>query len=85
MKPVPTASAHRLADHIDLVLPRSFRAPIDDGWAAITEPERTTRWFGPWEGDETPGRTIRVQMPIPPLDDALFHRIGRKVLLTGRQ
>ena len=62
MKPVPTARAHRLADSIDLVLPRTFRAPIDDVWAAITEPERTARWFGPWEGDAAPGRMIRVQM-----------------------
>ncbi|OAP25892.1 MULTISPECIES: SRPBCC domain-containing protein [Amycolatopsis] len=47
MKPMPGARAHGLADSIDLVLPRTFRAPIDDVWAAITEPERTARWFGP--------------------------------------
>ncbi len=35
----------------DLVLTRSFNAPIDDVWAAITEPQRTVRWFGAW----TPG------------------------------
>ena len=26
------------------------------------EPERTVRWFGQWEGDAAPGRTVRVQM-----------------------
>ncbi|GIF20146.1 uncharacterized protein YndB with AHSA1/START domain [Actinoplanes tereljensis] len=46
----------------DLVLTRTFRAPIDDVWASITESERTARWFGPWEGDAGPGKTIKVQM-----------------------
>ncbi|MFI1994726.1 SRPBCC family protein [Actinoplanes sp. NPDC020271] len=46
----------------DLVLTRTFRAPIGDVWASLTEPDRTARWFGPWEGDAGPGRTIKVQM-----------------------
>ena len=46
----------------DLVLTRSFRAPVDDVWASVTDPARTARWFGPWEGDGAPGRTIKVQM-----------------------
>ena len=46
----------------DLVLTRSFRAPIDDVWASVTEPERTARWFGPWKGTPGPGETIQVQM-----------------------
>jgi uncharacterized protein YndB with AHSA1/START domain len=46
----------------DLVLSRSFRAPIEDVWASVTESERTARWFGPWEGDAAPGRTIKMQM-----------------------
>lgn len=46
----------------DLVLTRTFRAPIEDVWASVTEPERTARWFGPWEGDAAPGRTVRLQM-----------------------
>jgi uncharacterized protein YndB with AHSA1/START domain len=48
----------------DLVLTRTFRAPIDDVWASLTERERTARWFGPWEGDAAPGRTIKVQMVL---------------------
>jgi uncharacterized protein YndB with AHSA1/START domain len=43
----------------DLVLTRTFRAPIDDVWASVTDPERTARWFGPWAGD---GPAIKVQM-----------------------
>jgi uncharacterized protein YndB with AHSA1/START domain len=46
----------------DLVLTRSFRAPVDDVWDSVTDPARTARWFGPWEGDAAPGRTIKVQM-----------------------
>lgn len=58
MSPTPTG---RLFGN-DLVLTRTFRAPIDDVWASLTDPSRTARWFGPWEGDAAPGRTIKVQM-----------------------
>jgi uncharacterized protein YndB with AHSA1/START domain len=47
---------------LDLSLTRTFRAPAEDVWASVTEPARTARWFGPWEGDAAPGRTIKVQM-----------------------
>ncbi|MGX7829100.1 SRPBCC family protein [Actinokineospora sp. 24-640] len=46
----------------DLVLTRSFRASAQDVWASVTEPERTARWFGAWEGDARPGGTIKVQL-----------------------
>ena len=58
MTPTPTG---RLFGH-DLVLTRTFRAPIDDVWASLTDPARTARWFGPWEGDAGPGRPIKVRM-----------------------
>jgi len=58
MSPTPTG---RLFGN-DLVLTRTFRAPIADVWASLTDPERTARWFGPWQGDAGPGRTIKVQM-----------------------
>ena len=32
----------------DLVLTRTFRAPIDDVWTSVTSSESTARWFGPW-------------------------------------
>jgi uncharacterized protein YndB with AHSA1/START domain len=44
------------------VLTRTFRAPIDDVWASVTESERTARWFGSWTGEPGPGRTIHVTM-----------------------
>ena len=38
-----------------LVQIREFRAPIEDVWAAVTEPDRLARWIGTWEGDPTSG------------------------------
>jgi uncharacterized protein YndB with AHSA1/START domain len=40
---------------------RTFRAPIDDVWDAVTEPERLERWIGTWTGDPATGRvTFRM-------------------------
>ena len=58
----PTGRLVPAADGDQLVVTRTFRAPIEDVWASVTEPERTARWFGRWEGEAGPGRTIRVQM-----------------------
>jgi uncharacterized protein YndB with AHSA1/START domain len=47
----------------DLVLTRTFHAPIDDVWKSVTSSESTARWFGPWE--PVPGnddKKIRIQM-----------------------
>jgi uncharacterized protein YndB with AHSA1/START domain len=46
----------------DLVLTRTFRSPIEDVWASITESERTARWFASWTGEPGPGKTIRYRM-----------------------
>ncbi|HEY8584484.1 MAG TPA: SRPBCC family protein [Capillimicrobium sp.] len=46
----------------DLVLTRRFAAPIEDVWASVTEPDRTARWFGRWEGEGRPGATITVTL-----------------------
>jgi uncharacterized protein YndB with AHSA1/START domain len=62
MSPVPTGRLFRTDTGADLVLTRTFRAPAEDVWASLTEPERTARWFGPWEGDAAPGHTVKVQM-----------------------
>ncbi|GIJ20637.1 SRPBCC family protein [Micromonospora lutea] len=64
MSRTPTGRLFGVDDGIDLVLTRTFPAAIDDVWASLTEPERTARWFGPWEGDAAPGRTIRVRMAL---------------------
>ena len=46
----------------DLILTRTFRAPIDDVWTIVTESENTALWFGSWEGDAGPGREGRTTM-----------------------
>ncbi|MEU8137320.1 SRPBCC family protein [Streptodolium elevatio] len=60
--PEPTGRLLRTGDGVDLVLTRTFRAPVEDVWASVTDPERTARWYGRWEGDAAPGRTIKVQL-----------------------
>jgi uncharacterized protein YndB with AHSA1/START domain len=62
MNPTPTGRLIKTVTGSDLVLTRTFRAPIDDVWASITESERTARWFASWTGDGAPGKTIRFTM-----------------------
>jgi uncharacterized protein YndB with AHSA1/START domain len=62
MTPQPTGRLLTTAEGTDLVLTRSFRAPVADVWASVTESERTARWFGSWEGHGAPGRTVQVRM-----------------------
>jgi uncharacterized protein YndB with AHSA1/START domain len=44
-----------------LVLERTFRAPVADVWAAVTEPDRLERWIGTWSGDPASG-TVEFRM-----------------------
>jgi uncharacterized protein YndB with AHSA1/START domain len=46
----------------DLILTRSFRAPIEDVWTSVTKSESTERWFGRWEGEAGVGKTVRLKM-----------------------
>jgi uncharacterized protein YndB with AHSA1/START domain len=54
---MPTATGRReTRDRTDFVVfTRTFRAPIDDVWAAVTESDRLARWIGTWEGDPDEG------------------------------
>ncbi|HEX4417553.1 MAG TPA: SRPBCC family protein [Kofleriaceae bacterium] len=58
MIPRPTG---RVAGN-ELIITRSFRAPIDDVWTSVTKSESTERWFGRWEGDAGLGKTVRLLM-----------------------
>ena len=40
MSPTPTGRLERIGDRLTLFVTRTFDAPIEDVWAAITEPER---------------------------------------------
>ena len=44
-----------------LVFERTFRAPVEDVWAAVTVPERLERWIGTWTGDPASG-TVAFRM-----------------------
>lgn len=44
-----------------VVLTRTFRAPIADVWAAVTDPERLARWIGTWTGDPAT-RSVQFRM-----------------------
>jgi len=44
-----------------LVIERTFRAPVGDVWACVTEPERLVRWIGTWAGDPASG-TVQFRM-----------------------
>lgn len=46
-----------------IVLTRTFRAPIEDVWAAVTETDRLARWFGTWSGDPASG-SVQVRMNV---------------------
>jgi len=59
--PTPTGRREQRADGTYVVLTRTFRAPIEDVWAAITEPDRLARWIGRWTGDPEAG-TVRFHM-----------------------
>ncbi|WP_457578908.1 SRPBCC family protein [Ensifer adhaerens] len=46
----------------DLILTRTFHAPIADVWTSVTKSESTALWFGRWEGEAGPGKTVRLQL-----------------------
>ena len=50
----PSGRLVQSADGNAVVVSRTFRAPIEDVWASVTEPDRTARWFGTWTGDAAP-------------------------------
>ena len=56
-----TGRSEQRGDDTLLVIERSFRAPIEDVWAACTEPGRMERWIGTWSGDPASG-VVTFQM-----------------------
>jgi uncharacterized protein YndB with AHSA1/START domain len=45
-----------------LELTRRLSGPVVDVWGAITDPSRSAKWFGPWQGEAGVGRTIKLQL-----------------------
>ena len=81
MNPQPTGRI----DGNDLILARTFRAPIEDVWTSITDSGSTARWFARWEGEAGEGKIIRWQMTFEKGDswtDVLIDRCDRPNLLA---
>ncbi|GEL98402.1 SRPBCC family protein [Cellulomonas terrae] len=58
MTPSPTGRRETRDGHDSIVLDRTFRAPIESVWAAVTESDRLERWIGTWTGDPTSGSVL---------------------------
>ena len=62
MSPLPTGRVILTSAGADLILTRTFRAPIDDVWKSVTDSACTARWFGRWEGEPGAGKTVTLYM-----------------------
>ncbi len=61
----------------DIVIERTFRAPIGDVWASIVDPERMNRWIGTWSGEAGAGKRVSFTMTAEEgatPEDVLIHR-----------
>jgi uncharacterized protein YndB with AHSA1/START domain len=76
MTSTPTGRIEQRDGQHVLIQQRTFRARIEDVWAAVTEPERLARWIGTWEGDPTSGSvTWRMLFEGDDPGDAMTIRI----------
>ena len=46
---------------VSVVLRRTYAAPVDDVWSALTDPDRIRRWFYPLTGDLREGGTFQLE------------------------
>ncbi|MEQ3554519.1 SRPBCC family protein [Pseudonocardia nematodicida] len=61
--PGPGGTVHTRPDgRRELAFRREFPDPVDEVWAAVTDPARCARWFASWTGDARPGGTIALTM-----------------------
>lgn len=67
MKPEHRAMLERTADGGRITFDRHFGHPVEDVWAAITDPERLADWWAPFAADITVdlrvGGTIAFEWP----------------------
>ena len=93
MSTQPTGRIERDDGRLTLFLDRTFDAPIEDVWAAITEPDRLARWIGTWTGDpstgmvlfamtyegqEPPGDEMEIRECSPPRRLAVTSQVGEQ-------
>jgi uncharacterized protein YndB with AHSA1/START domain len=91
----PTGAIEQRDGQHVLVQKREFHAPIEDVWAAVTEPDRLARWIGTWEGDpasgsvhfrmlfegDHPGETMTIRVCEPPHRLHMTSQFGDQVWL----
>lgn len=53
--PTPTGLSHVRPDGDAVAFTRTLGVPVEELWAAISESERTARWFGTFQGDPADG------------------------------
>jgi uncharacterized protein YndB with AHSA1/START domain len=58
MTPITTGRRAVRDGHDSVVFDRTFRAPIESVWAAVTESDRLERWIGTWTGDPASGAVL---------------------------
>lgn len=58
MTPSPTGRRETRDGHDSVVFDRTFRAPVESVWAAVTESDRLARWVGAWTGDPATGSVL---------------------------
>ena len=58
MTPIPTGHRAVRDGQDSVVFDRTFRAPIESVWAAVTESDRLERWIGTWTGDPASGSVL---------------------------
>ena len=79
----PSGELVRTAEGDALVVTRTFRAPIEDVWASVTEPDRTARWFGTWKGDAAAGTKI-LSSRHDSNDNDLADGLGECITKSGK-
>lgn len=61
----------------EIVIERTFRAPIRDVWDSLVDPERMNRWIGTWSGEPGAGNRVQFVMTSEGMtepEDVLIHR-----------
>ncbi len=57
-----TGRVERTTNGRQIVIERTFNAPIDDVWDSIVDPVRMNRWIGTWTGEGGSGNRVQFVM-----------------------
>ena len=62
MSIAPTGKVERTESGRQIVIERTFNAPIEDVWESIVDPGRMNRWIGTWTGEGGSGSRVKFVM-----------------------